>query len=82
MTGLLKKYVAPTCGSELSVCIDVSPLSTMIGTSGPSVSRSFWRDDQAADVGQVDVDDRGGELPRAAPACSMASAPRNATAVA
>jgi len=41
LTGFGKKYVAPTCGSDLIVSIDVSPLTTTMGVSGPNRSRSF-----------------------------------------
>ena len=82
MTGLLKKYVAPTCGSELSVCMDVSPLSTMIGTSGPSVSRSFWLTTRPLMSGRWMSTMAAANRPGAALARSIASAPRNVTAVA
>ena len=41
LMGLAKKCVAPTWGKELMVSMEVSPLTTKIGTAGPSCSRRF-----------------------------------------
>ena len=61
-TGLLKKYVAPTCGSDLIVSIDVSPLTMMIGIVVAQAVAKLVRQDQAVDVRQMDIHDRRGGL--------------------